>query len=221
MSAPWLATTFSAEFEQYIRQTTYITANPHSRELDDSRFQHVVHLYKTDWDSEFGNVTPDAVTDHTISAGRRKSADRIIAHYMQPHIPFVDSDLTAGFDEARTVGEEKSSVWDDLRAGRVSQDEVWSAYQDTLRYVLDDITRLLQNFDGIVAITADHGNALGEYGCYGHPRHTPIPPLLRVPWVTINAMDRETSHPNSNLEVQQSISSDSNIEERLESLGYR
>jgi hypothetical protein len=46
-----------------------------------------------------------------------------------------------------------------------------------------------------VAITADHGNLFGEWGLYGHPMHTPVPALLRVPWAETTARDRQTREP--------------------------
>jgi hypothetical protein len=38
---------------------------------------------------------------------------------------------------------------------------VWEAYLDNLRYVLDNIEELLQNVDGKVVISADHGELFG------------------------------------------------------------
>lgn len=47
---------------------------------------------------------------------------------------------------------------------------VLKAYLDDLRYVLDDVEILLENIAAEhVVLSADHGEAFGECGVYGHP----------------------------------------------------
>lgn len=56
-----------------------------------------------------------------------------------------------------------------------------------LEYVLESVSVLLRNLDGNCAIlSADHANAFGEWGLYGHPINKPAPVLRRVPWVPIS-----------------------------------
>jgi hypothetical protein len=82
---------------------------------------------------------------------------------------------------------------------------------------------LLENVDGRVAITADHGNLFGEWGLYGHPMHTPVPALLAVPWAEATGVDRRTRDPE--LEPPESLPvsrvyGETDERERLEALGY-
>jgi len=70
---------------------------------------------------------------------------------------------------------------------------LWAAYRDNLRWVDDALVQpLLNNVDATVAITADHGNAHGEAGCWGHPGGVDIPALRRVPWLTRQGHDGGT-----------------------------
>lgn len=82
---------------------------------------------------------------------------------------------------------------------------------------------LLENVDAeTVAITADHGNAMGEWGLYGHPKWTYIDSLVRVPWYVTTATDERTYEPAE--EDPESINRDvtaDEVEDRLRDLGYR
>ncbi|PGF15607.1 hypothetical protein CP556_05365 [Natrinema sp. CBA1119] len=120
--------------------------------------------------------------------------------------------------------------WMRLRDGDFSFDAVWAAYRDNLEWVLDDVSRLLANCDGRVAMTSDHGNGLGEFGVWSHPPGTPVPALRRVPWVVREGQDRETCDPPLPAGIREGGASGAEdadggdseeIESRLEALGYR
>ena len=42
-----------------------------------------------------------------------------------------------------------------------------------------------------VVVTADHGEALGEFGVYAHPRWVHHPKVRIVPWLEISSTDME------------------------------
>jgi len=83
--------------------------------------------------------------------------------------------------EAETDG--IKDPWTRLRDGELARGEFWAAYRDNLRWVLDDVTRLLEGTTARVALTSDHGNAAGEWGVWSHPPGVPVPALRKVPWV--------------------------------------
>lgn len=58
-------------------------------------------------------------------------------------------------------------------------------YEDNLRTVLESVSRLMNELEGKTVITADHGEAFGEAGIFGHRLETHIPVLLEVPWLVI------------------------------------
>lgn len=39
---------------------------------------------------------------------------------------------------------------------------------------LDEVEKIVRNSEGNIIIISDHGNALGEWGLYGHPGWAPI-----------------------------------------------
>ncbi len=48
------------------------------------------------------------------------------------------------------------------------------------------VSKLIKELDGTTIITADHGEAFGEQGIWGHPMETHIPVLIEVPWFIVD-----------------------------------
>jgi hypothetical protein len=158
-------------------------------------------------------VPPRAITDRTIEVARETNTERVIAHYMQPHIPYIARAL----EENRPPTEVEAQGWKLLESGDAEHNEVWNLYEENLRLVLDELEVLLKNVNADeVVITADHGNAFGEYSIYGHPEGMLLPCVKRVPWARTSATDRETYTPTG---MDEGDGVD-NIEEHLADLGY-
>jgi len=114
-------------------------------------------------------------------------------------------------------------VWNRLEAGELGHDEVWAAYRENLKIVLEDIDILTDALDNErVLITADHGNALGEYGMYGHPGGLFLPATRRVPWTFVDTGPTKSVDVNTDVgELETKPTSDDLVQERLELLGYK
>lgn len=213
----WMAETFTPDVTDEMAETAYLSGNPWSEDhLVESNFAKLEHIWKNAW-IEPGTVPPEAVTDATIRAGREGDFERIIAHYMQPHYPFIrEPDLGPGKILEHFGDQPKGDIWDQLQAGNVSTEVVWGAYRDNLRVVLDDISRLLKNIDAqTVVITSDHGNAIGEWGFYGHRPNVPFSSMRKVPWVETTATDKDTA------ELKEWVKPETtNRDDQLSALGY-
>ena len=209
----------SDEYSSEVRNTCYVTANPFSDDyVDEARFGDVDEVWQYAWDDELGTVPARSVTDRTISMARSRDCGRLIAHYMQPHFPSVPEPLNSSMD-LDSFASHWDSVWDRLCSGDIAEDIVWESYRANLMYVLGDITLLLENIDaGKVVISADHGNAIGEWGQYGHPAGVPIAPLRNVPWIETTAMD--TGSYNPELKQDREYTTTDKVRSRLEDLGY-
>lgn len=95
---------------------------------------------------------------------------------------------------------------------------VWEAYLEELRCVLDDLTVLLSNIDAeTVVITADHGEAFGEYGAYKHHSGSLHPKIRLVPWVVTSAQDTGSYSP----QVEPVEQNEQSTEDALRALGYK
>jgi len=139
-----------------------------------------------------GYTPPTAVTDETIRAGRHGNFDRIIAHYNQPHRPYLANAIA----EQRDLHDYELDTWEYLKNGG-DRERALAAYRDELRWVLDEVAVLLENLDAdAVAISADHGEAFGKYGVYGHPTGSVHPRVRTVPWMTMSSTDHRTRIPD-------------------------
>lgn len=233
-SREWLTRNFTGEklaaHHDEISDTAYITGNPFTDDVfsDSHPFGYLDEVWKYGWDDADGTIHPDVISDRAIRAWRTRDHGRMIVHYMQPHIPFVGQeshrDWHEGFDPhaaAWGTQDQPTDLWTRYRDGdlSVSKPTLWAAYQDNLRYVLDHLEAvLLQNVEAeTVVISADHGNAIGECGYYGHG-NVPLQSVKHVPWVELSATDTHSYTPT----IEETDADETGtVEERLQALGYR
>ena len=215
----WMDRNFTTEYRDEMSQTAHVTANPYSDRLDPNRFHVLDEVWKYAWDDDRGTVPARAVTDRAVHVGREYEFDRLLIHYMQPHFPSVPKPLDFAID-IESFGDGWNSIWERLRDDEIDRQTVWNAYEANLRYVLDELSLLMGNLDAKkVVISADHGNAFGEWGQYGHPPNVPIRVLREVPWIETSARDIE-SHSPSLIPEHEAITNE-DVESRLRYLGYR
>lgn len=214
----WMKKTFVETYSNEIQQTEYICGNPFSAKvLSDEDFRRIEEVWRKNW-IDIGTVPPRAVTDSVIRANRTRDPPRILAHYMQPHCPFIEHPSLMASKELDRWGNQKSAdVWTRLRKGELSRETVWNGYRDNLKYALDEVGLLLQNVSSDrVVITSDHGNAIGEWITYGHPPGSPLDSLRQVPWIRTSGHDSGEYKPD--LEPESTVSVDQ--DDQLEALGY-
>ena len=222
-SPEWIENTFDPVPSWALESAGYVTGNPHSSrvDVDTEQFGVLDEVWQYGWDNESGVVLPRTMTDRAIAVGRERDLDRLVVHYMQPHVPFLDDpELTRKMSDGNTEefgNPDTKTVWDRLRAGDVEYDEMWAAYRRNLRRVLDDVRLLRENVDADrLVVTADHGNAMGELGQYGHGRNERVDSVCQVPWEVTDARDTEEYEPT----VEPSRG-ESNVDEQLRALGYK
>jgi hypothetical protein len=221
-SPEWIERTFNWSDPAEHDGVAYVTWNGWSSksDCDLSNLAFVDEVWGYAWDDDRGMMPPSTMSDRTIAAMRREEVDHVIAHYMQPHVPFVESDLTRDvtLDHHLYDGQEVTKVWDRLKHEPSLRNEIWKEYKNNLRFVLDDIeAKILTNVDAERAvITSDHGNGMGEFGQYGHSRrqHTKYHHL--VPWYTFSCEDTGTYESK----IRYKSADDAVADERLRELGY-
>lgn len=166
----------------------YVTGNPQfspesfrsktGRNIE-SVFHEVFHTYRHGWDDEAGTVPPRPVLEDLETANRLFPEKRTVAHFMQPHIPFLDSDVRSPFDSG------SRNVWRMAEIGLYTHEEIEEAYSDNLRYIWDRISGSLSDLDGRTMVTSDHGNFLGENGRYDHTDYSRAKALRKVPLLEV------------------------------------
>ncbi|MFB6071316.1 MAG: hypothetical protein ABEJ76_09860 [Halanaeroarchaeum sp.] len=196
--------------------TAYLTGNPWSAEVD-VQTRRVVEVWRDRWDDELGTVRPSDVTRAAATYYDRHTHD-LIVHYVQPHVPFLDRpELNPAVETSDWTGTVTDEAWDRVRRGDLPESVVWEAYVDNLRHVLDSVETLLEAIDAeTVIVTADHANAIGEFGLYGHP-NVPIPAIRRVPLIETSGSGTADVEP---LEIGPESGTRRDAASRLEDLGY-
>ncbi|WP_312909771.1 hypothetical protein [Natronosalvus caseinilyticus] len=240
-SREWLVKTFNEDHLEDVQETALVSANGFDRDIfmndrylpgiavpfcwpgADPVTEHDFLRYDPVWrdcrDERLDTVPPEATTNRAILAGREADADRLVVHYAQPHTPYI---ADAATDGGRELTDIERSAWGALKQGSVPNEVVWRMYLNNLRHALDSVGVLLENLDAEkVVLSADHGEAFGEWGIQGHPTGLPHPHVKRVPWATTTATDYESvatddiASPAAN-----STEDDGTVEEHLEALGY-
>lgn len=197
--------------------TVYVTANPYVSIITDSEFHARYDLWNEAWDQEKGTIPPEYVADRAREVAAAHPNKRLIVHFMQPHQPFVDSDLPGSF---WNVGE---SPWDALQEGTVDDSAILDAYADNLRVVYPVAKELGMELPGKSVITSDHGNMLGERVWpfpvreYGHRESIYTPENVRVPWDVLPFETRKTITAGETM-TEREITAD--VTDRLADLGY-
>ena len=221
-STEWMDNTFTDRYAEAVASTAYVSANPYSHKLDASRFGLIDDVWRDHWDEDLGTIPAEPVTDHGIAVARTGDYDRVICHYMQPHFPFIADG--EGFGRLGRGGfglgdDDSVNVWDMVERGELDPEAVTEAYDANLAYVFESVETLLENVDGTVAITADHGNALGEWGMWGHRAYVPSMALKKVPWDVREATDRGSYTPDFDPDAVEE-DADEDVTDRLRALGY-
>lgn len=58
-------------------------------------------------------------------------------------------------------------------------------HRENMERALARVENLVDNMDGSIVVTSDHGEAFGEQGVWGHDTETHIQPLVKVPWLSV------------------------------------
>jgi hypothetical protein len=194
-SSEWTRRNFAGET---FGDTVYVSANPHTSLEAGDAFHRIVELWETDFDEAAGVVLPGAVRDAAIEAYESSPDKRLIVHFMQPHGPFVGSD----------IGDDHTD-----------ETEYWQAYRENLAYVLPPVHEIIDAVPGKTVVTADHGQAYASglterLGIGGHKPRLRFPSLVHVPWAVIEG-DRRTIRAGDTTTAQGAT-----VDDRLRDLGY-
>lgn len=193
MSKEYIEKTFS---NKDFSDTVLITANPYFHESHfeeatgtktEDVFHSVFHTYQNKWDDEENTVLPESVVEDAITAEKLFPEKKKIIHFMQPHLPFINSNLSDfSFKEAIIDKEDRDKVWDKAMKGEITREQAEEGFKQNLEYVLPYAEKLGEELSGKTVVTADHGTFLGEEGLYKHPAESKAKVLRKVPWYKFN-----------------------------------
>ena len=140
--------------------------------------------------------------------GKKLGRDyKLVLHYVQPHAPYIKFRKITEIITRTPLADEIADVVlrrEGRLAGKIAIDYVIlailkeylkdtnkvnkalrDAYRENLKWVLSYVADLVTKLDTAkIAITADHGELLGEYGLYFH-MSLQVPHLRIVPWFIV------------------------------------
>lgn len=190
----------------------YIASNGQVSNAITPAFHRMIEI----WQSTDGVPYPEDISEAARAAGQDYPDKRIIAHYLQPHRPFIVSEdrFSEGFTD---------NPWQALAVGNVDRETVWELYRKNLKVVVEDVFDLAETLPGRVVVTSDHGNLLGErtfpipIRMYGHPGGIRHPGLVEVPWGVIESDNRPEIREGDIRDVKQNGEA---VRDHLADLGY-
>jgi hypothetical protein len=208
--------------------TIYISGNPYTDEIDTDFFK-LLNVWDAGWDPDYQTVLPETITQAAISAHNEHPDKRLIIHYMQPHMPFIGEqgmECRRKYNLNNPDSDDSLSVGPALHYGlsNISVDEAWNGYVENLSLVLESVTQLLEEIDGISVITADHGELFGEWvgplpaPVYGHTPQIRAEPLVKVPWFIVDGGSER--HIKADVSEQTETPESDTAKNRLKDLGY-
>lgn len=169
-------------FTEYYDDVVFVAGNPYVSSIAtdgyfdaEEHFFHVDHVWEHGWDDDSGTVTPEKMNQRIRELKEKYPEKRFIMHYLQPHEPFI-----AGDDFS------KGDRW----SGRYEKwidPEIKKPYMNNLEYILEKLEPLVEELEGEIVISADHGEILGgKYGFIDHPKDVFLGEVCEVPWFKVS-----------------------------------
>jgi len=203
------------------KDTVIIAANPLVNVWCKDCFHKLIPVWKDGWNDELGTVLAETMVEFALNAERKYPDKKLIAWFMQPHIPFIgDMSLTLEYQKQREATESTAkeppdeskyiktlNPWIEADEGKLDINILWQAYKKNLEYALPHALALAEKLQGKTVITADHGNAF-RYILFpfikivSHPSRIYIEELVKVPWIVIDKKERKTVKPSSESETE-------------------
>jgi len=177
----------------YITGTTMVYREQVLKEEIDVNFHSVDNVWGDSIEYGEWGVLPATMASRTREAVEEYPNKRVVAHFIQPHIPFI-GEMGEKYESELGTSPWKAKVRGDLN---ISDEILWQAYMENLDAVLDEVTDLLNHLPGKTVITADHGQLIGDRGFpipmkdYGHPTALYYDELVKVPWHVSQKGDRK------------------------------
>lgn len=212
--------------EKTFEDTVVITSNPHIGFIE-SEVHDLVPLWETDcWDHDLSTAHPKDVVDEALRLNEKYPDKRLFIHFVQPHVPFIgpkgkeiEHQGMGGGELLNGRSQELDSVWNRLVRGKLDHDQVWEAYVENLELTMPHVERLVDELAGKSVITADHGQAFGEWGQYGHGPW--VESVYNVPWFEAEYEDRKTITDGETTKSTYMVGDDrEEMKKRLRDLGY-
>jgi hypothetical protein len=161
----------------WLKEDNHKDFNYQRKRFESSKHFHAVEMLH---DNENGiergkhSKLEDAV-EKSINFSKKYPNKRKIIHFSQPHLPLITNEIVDEEHKFYRQYLEEGYDWKELK----------QEYENSLRATLVYVKQIVEELDGKTVITADHGEAHGEWGVRDHPHSVYIQPLTKVPWLEV------------------------------------
>jgi membrane-anchored protein YejM (alkaline phosphatase superfamily) len=204
-----------------------------------SHIKDIIHMWDHKWDPSLGTTPPKAITNETLRQANTDNPTRIVAHYAQPHVPYIGEKDFKGWrpelisdekenNELRSLFEEGAKrptelLLEQIRNGEIDLDQLRRAYRSNLDHVMTEVVRLIERLNCPVVITSDHGEHLGDNGYFLHEDDSVV--IRQIPWLIVDKAETgivsNTKDPSNSFQADSYSGSENEVESRLRDLGYK
>lgn len=163
----------------------------------------------------YTKITPEDFVKDILKTYDWYSDKRKILHFMDPHFPwYVGDERMTNMGIGAIVGK--------FYSGEVTLGDIFQAYRDNIKYVLEGVEIFLSAAEGHTVITSDHGNLFNDdIGCgeikgWGHGKKTFTPEGE----IVVKTKEMHTCKTIRKIPWLDVYDSEKDIELQLEVLGY-
>lgn len=228
-TAEWLRGNFhgkTLDDTVYVTGSTMLYQETVFREQVDVALHDVIDVWSGDIQYGEDGVAPKAVAAETRAAAERYPNKRLVAHFVQPHAPYIGRRGREVFPDYRP------NPLSERFRGEIETDAstLRALYHENLDVVLEEVEALVDDLSGKTVITADHGMLLGErerpipIKSFGHPPRMYVEEMVRVPWFVVNHETRRrivAGDTAAGYERKRDDDLDEQARDHLAQLGYR
>jgi len=198
VTSDWLNTIWSGKL--WKKDVIYISGNPSINRRTLRTVAKVHEAWRYGWSDKYMTMDPAALSEaFRIEALRLKLSGksghmRFVLHYVKPHAPYKNF---------TKILRKHMPEYDMLLANRLTNEIITLSilyelfkekdavdaflkklYIENLKWVLEEVSKIINKLPKPIVITADHGELLGEYNLYFH-RRINLPQLRIVPWFIV------------------------------------
>lgn len=220
MTREWVRANF---LDRDLRDTVYVTAINQIQHFPQERHPNLCDFLWPNDDSELisvgemRTVPPEVITKHALRIHEKYPNKRIVIHYGQPHQPYIGN-------SSEKFKWDGGDFHQNIAGSNVSKEDVFEAYRETLEITLDEVRDLLNEIDGRIVVSADHGEMLGEsqhpipVRHYGHPNGMYVDELVQIPWHVYESGERRDIEAAAYEDLIESEQRE--LEQHLHDMGY-
>jgi len=166
---------------------------PHDISIRDMIERRDIEIFEISPPKERLTVHPQMLVNFVLKIGLK---DKNIVWFMQPHYPWLAyPELSKKVLKDIMIYEFlPGSLEKNLLSKKIHREDIIKAYIANLTVTLREVKRLIEVYretfkdSGIIVVTSDHGEMLGEYGLYFHHPSYNVPQLIVVPWLEVTNM---------------------------------